>query len=68
VRFKPPTPPSSSFGGDFSNSKIFFSPRFITPPLLWDREEMDRTTKGPHQYLGAVGTIELGDFIQEFDS
>ncbi len=24
--------------------------------------------KGPQRYLGAVGTIELEDFIQEFDS
>jgi len=25
-------------------------------------------TKGPRQYSGAVGTIELDDFIQEFDN
>jgi hypothetical protein len=31
-------------------------------------EKMYRTTKGPCQYLGAVGTIELDDFIQKFDS
>jgi hypothetical protein len=24
--------------------------------------------KGPRRYLGAMGTIELEDFIQEFDS
>jgi hypothetical protein len=25
------------------------------------------TTKNPHQYSGLIGTIELNDFIQEFD-
>jgi hypothetical protein len=44
-------------------SKTNFSPRFVTSPLLWDMEEMYGTTKGPHQYSGAVGTIELDDFI-----
>jgi len=68
VQFKPPTPPTSSFRGDFSNYETNISPRFVTPPLLWDMEEMYGTTKGPRQYLGVVGTIELDDFIQEFDS
>jgi hypothetical protein len=68
VWFKPPTPPSSSFGGDFLDFEINISPSFITPPLLWDMEEMYGATKGPCQYLGAVGTIELHDFIQEFDN
>jgi hypothetical protein len=31
-------------------------------------EEMYGVTKGLHQYLGVVGTTELNDFIQEFDS
>jgi hypothetical protein len=31
-------------------------------------EKMYGATKGPYRYLGAVGTIELDDFIQEFDS
>jgi hypothetical protein len=65
VQFKPPT---SSFKGDSSNSKTNISPRFVTPPLLWDMEEMYGATKGPRQYSKAVGTIELDDFIQEFDS
>jgi hypothetical protein len=63
VWFRPPTPPSSSSGEDFSKFKIDISPRFITPPLLWDIEEMYGATKGPCQYLKVVGTIELDDFI-----
>jgi hypothetical protein len=31
-------------------------------------EEMYGTTKGPRQYSRVISTIELDDFIQEFDS
>jgi hypothetical protein len=31
-------------------------------------EEMYGITKGPHKYLGAIGTIELNDFVYEFDN
>jgi hypothetical protein len=31
-------------------------------------EEIYEATKGLYQYLGVVGTIELNDFIQEFDN
>jgi hypothetical protein len=65
--FRPPTPPSS-FGGNFLDSNFFFSPRFVTPPLLWDMEEMYGATKRPYRYLEVVGTIELDDFIQEFNN
>ncbi len=41
----------------------------ITTPLIWD---MDRgygaMNLGPRRYSGVVGTIELDDFVQEFDS
>jgi hypothetical protein len=47
VQFKPPTPPSSSFGGNYSDLKTIFPARFVTPPLLWDMEEMYGTTKRP---------------------
>jgi hypothetical protein len=57
------TPPSSSYGGNSSNFETKFSLRFITPPLLWDMEEMYGTTKGLNQYSGVVSTIELDDFI-----
>ncbi|CAM6092104.1 unnamed protein product [Calypogeia fissa] len=30
-------------------------------------EESHRSSRGPMRYLDAVGTIELDDFIQEFD-
>jgi len=50
VRIKPPTPPSSSYGGDSLNFETKFSPRFVTPLLLWDMEEMYGTTKGPWWY------------------
>jgi hypothetical protein len=68
VQFRPPTPPSSSFGGNSLNFKTNFSPKFVIPPLLWDMEDMYGTTKRPCRYLGVVGTIELNDFIHEFDS
>jgi len=31
-------------------------------------EDMYGTSKGPRQYLGMVNTIELDDFIWEFDT
>jgi hypothetical protein len=31
-------------------------------------EKMYGATKRPYQYLGGVGTIELDDFIEEFNS
>jgi hypothetical protein len=48
VRFKPSTPPSSSSKGDSLDSKTNISPRFVTPPLLWDMEEMYEATKRPY--------------------
>lgn len=66
--FKPPTTPSSSSMEKFLNFEIGFHVSFVTPPLLWDMEDMYGTTKGPHWYLGAIGTIKLDDFIQEFDN
>ena len=40
----------------------------ISPPLLWDMDEMYGASKGPRRFSGALGTIELDDFIQEFDT
>jgi hypothetical protein len=37
-------PPSSSFGGDSLDFETDISPRFVTPPLLWDMEEIYGTT------------------------
>jgi hypothetical protein len=35
---------------------------------MWGMENMRGTSKGPHQFSRAVGTIKLNDFIQEFDT
>ncbi len=43
-------------------------PSNIAAPLIWDMDEGSRAMKGPRHYSGAMGTIELEDFIQEFDS
>ena len=40
-------------------------PSFVADPLIW---EMDGAVKGPRRYSGAMGTIELDDFISEFDT
>ncbi len=40
----------------------------IAAPLIWDMDEGSGAMKGPRCYLGAMGTIELEDFIQKFDS
>jgi hypothetical protein len=40
----------------------------IVAPLIWDLDRGFGTMKGPRCYSGAMGTIELEDFIQEFDS
>ncbi len=66
--FRLATPPSSSSRGNSLDSEINFSQRFVTPPLLWDMEEMYGTTKGPYRYSRVIGTIELDNFIQKFDS
>jgi hypothetical protein len=31
-------------------------------------EDMNGASKGPCQFLGVVGTIELDEFIQKFDT
>jgi hypothetical protein len=36
-------------------------------PSLWDMEETDGATKGPRRFSGRIGTIELEDFMQEFE-
>jgi len=63
VLFRPPTPPSSSFGGD----SLYLDPssplNLITTLLLWDMDDMYGATKRPHQYSRAVSTIYLDDFI-----
>jgi hypothetical protein len=58
VWFKPPTPPSSSSRGNSSDSDLGSPPSLMT----W------MTCMEPCQYSKVIGTIELDDFIQEFDN
>ncbi len=50
------------------DNKSSILPSSIVAPLIWDMDGGSRAMKGPRRYSGAVGTIELEDFIQEFDS
>ncbi len=50
------------------DNKSSILPSSIAAPLIWDMDGGSGTMKGPRCYLGAMGTIELEDFIQEFDS
>jgi hypothetical protein len=66
MRFQPPTPPTLSLEGDSSYSKAKL-PHVRSVPLVWDMEDMYGASKGPHQVFEAIDTIELDDFIWEFD-
>jgi hypothetical protein len=67
VRFKPPTPPSSSYGGDSLDFETIFS---RLPPHYycgtWRR--CMEPPKGLGGIQRAVGTILMDDFIQKFDN
>jgi hypothetical protein len=52
---------------DSKKKKAVTPHRALIAPLLWDMDEMYGATKGPRMLSGAVGTIDLDDFIQEFD-
>jgi hypothetical protein len=47
------------------DNKFSILPSNIAAPLIWDMDEGSRAMKGPRHYSS---TIELEDFIQEFDS
>jgi hypothetical protein len=70
LKYQLPSPTSSVIEEDEvivdNKSSILISS--IAAPLIWDMDEGSGAMKGPQHYLGAVGTIELEDFIQEFDS
>jgi len=68
VRFKSPTPPIISMEKDSSNSKVDLPLQPIFALLLRNMEDIYGTFKGPCQYLGMISTIELDDFIWEFDT
>ncbi len=70
LRYRLPSPTSSVVKEDevIVNNKSSILLSSITTPLIWDMDGGFGTMKGPQRYSGAVGTIKLEDFIQEFDS
>ncbi len=70
LRYRLPSPTSSVVEEDevIVDNKSSILSSSIGAPLIWDMDKGSRTMEGPRRYLGAVGTIELEDFIQEFDS
>jgi len=70
LRYRLPSPTSSVVEEDkvIVNNKSSILPSSIATPLNWDMDGGSGAMKGPRRYSGAVGTIELEDFIQEFDS
>jgi hypothetical protein len=70
LRYRLPSPTSSVVEEDevLMNNKSSILPSSIAAPLIWDMDGGSGAMKGPRCYSGAVGTIELEDFIQEFDS
>jgi hypothetical protein len=70
LRYQLPSPTSLVVEEDevIVNNKSSILPSSIAALLIWDMDMDSRAMKGPRCYLGAVGTIELEDFIQKFDS
>jgi hypothetical protein len=64
----PPTIPTFSSYENSLDLKIDLPSHLVFPSLFWDMENIYGTSQGPYQYLRAVGTIELDDFIQDFDT
>jgi hypothetical protein len=70
LRYRLLSPTSSVVEEDevIVNNKSSILPSSIAAPLIWDMDGDSGAMKGPRRYSGVVGTIELEDFIQEFDS
>jgi len=70
LRYRLPSPTSLVVEEDevIVNNKSSILPSSIVAPLIWDMDRGSGAMKGPRRYSGAVGTIKLEDFIQEFDS
>ncbi len=70
LRYLLPSPRSSVVKEDkvIMDNKFSILPSSIVAPLIWDMDGGFGAMKGPRRYSGAVGTIKLEDFIQEFDS
>jgi hypothetical protein len=65
LRYWLPSPTSSVVEEDevIVDNKSSILPSSIAAPLIWDMDGGSGTMKGPRRYLGAMGTIELEDFI-----
>ncbi len=70
LKYQLPPPTSSVIEEDevIVDNKSSILPSSIMAPLIWDMDWGFGAMKGPRHYSGVVGTIELEDFIQEFDS
>ncbi len=70
LRYRLPSPTSSVVKEDkvILNNKSSILPSNIATPLIWDMDGGFGAMKGPRRYSSVVDTIELEDFIQEFDS
>jgi hypothetical protein len=70
LRYRLPSPTSSVVEENevIVNYKFSILPSTIAATLIWDMDRGSRAMKGPRRYSGAIGTIELEDFIQEFNS
>ncbi len=65
LRYQLPSPTSSVVEEDevIVNNKSSILPSSIVAPLIWDIDGGSGAMKGPRRYPGAVGTIELENFI-----
>ncbi len=70
LRHRLPSPTSSIVEEDkvIVDNKFSILPSSIADPLIWDMDKGSGAMKGPQRYSSVVGTIELEDFIQKFDS
>jgi hypothetical protein len=65
LRYRLPSPTSSVVEEDevIVDNKSSILPSSIAASLIWDMDGGSRTMKGLRHYSGAVGTIELENFI-----
>jgi hypothetical protein len=70
LRYQLPSPTSLVVEEDevIVDNKFSILSSSLAAPVIWDMDEGSGAMKGPRHYSGEVGTIELEDFIQKFDS
>jgi len=56
-----------TFEEDSSNFKVELLP-VVYVPFVWDMEDMYGASKKLRQFSGVISTIQLDDFIQEFNT